>query len=266
VFTGDTGQNDALWRIVNRIANLKYLIIETAFSNKERQLAEISRHLCPATLAEELAKLERNPEIYITHLKPGEIEPTMREIEECAGDLKPRMLQNNLVLEFSGRRATHPATEQLCRPCPARGLSPSASPSSPRWRWSSARAGADPLCRPHAAGSRYSCSRARCCSLRGGGTLVVVGGERRDAPGAQPAQGARGAHQGDYRRRPAVRRRRAARRPATWDQVAARAGERSSSGPFSLSSLRAGVFARCPRRASTSSCAASSAWPARGRS
>jgi ribonuclease BN (tRNA processing enzyme) len=100
VFTGDTGPNDALWRIVNRIANLKFLIIETAFSNKERQLAEISRHLCPATLAEELAKLERNPEVFITHLKPGEIEPTMLEIEECAGSFQPRMLQNNLVLEF----------------------------------------------------------------------------------------------------------------------------------------------------------------------
>src|SRR5262245_24353810 len=100
VFTGDTGPNDALWRIVNRIGNLKFLIIETAFSNKERQLADISRHLCPATLAEELAKLERNAEIYITHLKPGEIEPTMLEIEESAGAHRPRMLQNNLVLEF----------------------------------------------------------------------------------------------------------------------------------------------------------------------
>ena len=100
VFTGDTGQNDALWRVVNRIRNLKFLIIETAFSNKERQLAEISRHLCPDTLALELAKLERTAEIYITHLKPGEIEPTMLEIEECAGAFRPRMLQNNLVLEF----------------------------------------------------------------------------------------------------------------------------------------------------------------------
>jgi ribonuclease BN (tRNA processing enzyme) len=100
VFTGDTGPNDALWHVVNRIANLKFLIIETAFSNKERQLAEMSRHLCPAMLAEELAKLERNAEIYITHLKPGEIEPTMLEIEECAGKFRPRMLQNNLVLEF----------------------------------------------------------------------------------------------------------------------------------------------------------------------
>jgi len=100
VFTGDTGPNDALWRVVNRIENLKFLIIETAFSNKERQLAEMSRHLCPATLAEELKKLERSAEIYITHLKPGEIEPTMLEIEECAGNYRPRMLQNNLVLEF----------------------------------------------------------------------------------------------------------------------------------------------------------------------
>jgi ribonuclease BN (tRNA processing enzyme) len=100
VFTGDTGQNDALWRVVNRIRNLKIQINETAFSNKERQLAEISRHLCPETLAAELAKLERTAEIYITHLKPGEIEPTMLEIEECAGNFRPRMLQNNLVLEF----------------------------------------------------------------------------------------------------------------------------------------------------------------------
>ena len=100
VFTGDTAPNDALWRIVNRIRNLKILIIETAFSNKERQLAEISRHLCPSLLAEELAKLERSAEVYITHLKPGEIEPTMQEIEECAGSFRPRMLQNNLVLEF----------------------------------------------------------------------------------------------------------------------------------------------------------------------
>ena len=100
VFTGDTGPNEALWKVVNRIANLKILIIETAFSNKEQKLAEMSQHLCPNMLADELKKLERNAEIYITHMKPGEIEPTMLEIEECAGAFRPRMLQNNLVLEF----------------------------------------------------------------------------------------------------------------------------------------------------------------------
>jgi ribonuclease BN (tRNA processing enzyme) len=100
VFTGDTGPNDALWEIVNRLDNLKYLIIETAFANKERQLAELSKHLCPSMLAEELVKFEREAEIYVTHLKPGETELTMQEIEESSGRIQPRMLQNNQVFEF----------------------------------------------------------------------------------------------------------------------------------------------------------------------
>jgi len=100
VFSGDTGPNDELWGIVNSIDNLKVLIIETAFSNKERQLAEVSKHLCPSMLAAELAKLEREAEVWITHLKPGEIELTMQEIVECAGGLRPRMLQNGQVFEF----------------------------------------------------------------------------------------------------------------------------------------------------------------------
>jgi ribonuclease BN (tRNA processing enzyme) len=100
VFSGDTTTNDPLWREVNRIANLRYLVIETAFCNREKDLAVASKHLCPSMLAEELSKLERPAEIYITHLKPGEIELTMREIEECAAKWRPRMLQNNQIFEF----------------------------------------------------------------------------------------------------------------------------------------------------------------------
>ena len=100
VFSGDTGPNDPLWKVVNRIANLKYMIIETAFSNKERWLADVSKHLCPSMLAEELVKLDRTAEIWITHLKPGEIELTMQEVEECAGKWFPRMLQNGQTFEF----------------------------------------------------------------------------------------------------------------------------------------------------------------------
>lgn len=100
VFTGDTGPNDALWTVVNLIENLKFLIIETAFSDKDRELAELAKHLCPSTLAGELAKLTRPAEIFITHLKPSEIELTMQEIEELPGGLRLRPLQNNHVFEF----------------------------------------------------------------------------------------------------------------------------------------------------------------------
>ncbi|MGH8704435.1 MAG: MBL fold metallo-hydrolase [Burkholderiales bacterium] len=100
VFSGDTGPNDALWKIVNGIADIRVLIIETAWSNKDRQLAELSKHLCPSMLADELAKLELSPEIWITHLKPGESELTMQEIEECAENVRARMLQNGQTFEF----------------------------------------------------------------------------------------------------------------------------------------------------------------------
>ena len=100
VFSGDTTTNDALWKVVNKINNLRYLIIETAFSNSERNLAVLSKHLCPSLLAEELVKFKRDAEIFITHLKPGELELTMQEIEECVRGALPKMLLNNQVIEF----------------------------------------------------------------------------------------------------------------------------------------------------------------------
>lgn len=80
VFTGDTAGCKEFWGEVNQINNLKYLIIETAFSNAEAALALESKHLCPATLAKELAYLNSQPAVYITHLKPGEDVKIMEEI------------------------------------------------------------------------------------------------------------------------------------------------------------------------------------------
>ena len=100
VFTGDTTTCDALWDAVNSIRNLEYLIVETAFSNAEMDLAVVSKHLCPSLLDVELGKLKLNPKIYITHLKPGEVELTMQEIGECVRNFAPKMLQNGQIFEF----------------------------------------------------------------------------------------------------------------------------------------------------------------------
>ena len=100
VFTGDTTTNDALWPAVNAIANLKYLIIETALSDRERELAVLSKHLCPVLLAQELSRLKLAPEIYITHLKPRESELIMQQAVTAVKDRRIRMLQNNHVFEF----------------------------------------------------------------------------------------------------------------------------------------------------------------------
>jgi len=100
VFTGDTTSSDELWREVNRIENLRYLIVETAFSNAERELAIRAKHFCPSLLGEQLKLLTRRAEIFITHLKPGEGDMIMREIAEGALRWNPKMLQHQHVFEF----------------------------------------------------------------------------------------------------------------------------------------------------------------------
>jgi ribonuclease BN (tRNA processing enzyme) len=100
VFSGDTGPCPPLWDAVNQIRNLRYLIIECAFSDREKRLAVLSKHLCPSMLMEELTYLQRDAEVFITHLKPGQIELTMQEIEDAVGEYRPRMLQNNQLFEL----------------------------------------------------------------------------------------------------------------------------------------------------------------------
>ena len=100
VFTGDTCSCDDLWRVVNTIGNLRYIIVETAFPDAERELALRARHLCPSLLFEQLALLRKDAEIFITHLKPGEDGKIMQEIARGASRWNPRMLQHRQVFEF----------------------------------------------------------------------------------------------------------------------------------------------------------------------
>jgi ribonuclease BN (tRNA processing enzyme) len=82
VFTGDTERNPAFWTRVNEL-NVAALVIETAFSNRERELAQKSLHLSPASLADELRNIAKGRQypIYITHTKPAETDLIMSEIQ-----------------------------------------------------------------------------------------------------------------------------------------------------------------------------------------
>ena len=83
VFTGDTERNPALWARINEL-NVAMLVIETAFSNREKDLARKSLHLSPIVLADELDCIAKgkNFPIYITHTKPAETELIMAEIQK----------------------------------------------------------------------------------------------------------------------------------------------------------------------------------------
>jgi ribonuclease BN (tRNA processing enzyme) len=82
VFSGDTERNPAFWKRINQM-NVAMLVIETAFSNREKQLAHLSLHLSPNVLAQELDQIDKTKHfpIYITHTKPAETEQIMEEIQ-----------------------------------------------------------------------------------------------------------------------------------------------------------------------------------------
>jgi ribonuclease BN (tRNA processing enzyme) len=82
VFTGDTERNPAFWQRINQL-DVGMLVIETAFSDRERDLAKRALHLSPAALADELDWIDAGKRfpIYITHTKPAETDLIMAEIQ-----------------------------------------------------------------------------------------------------------------------------------------------------------------------------------------
>jgi ribonuclease BN (tRNA processing enzyme) len=100
VFTGDTGPNPLLWERLRKM-RVAHLVIETAFSDEERQLARISRHLCPSALGQELVQLRGSVDVHITHIKPGEVDAVMTEIGRLGTTHRIHALQAGHTMDLS---------------------------------------------------------------------------------------------------------------------------------------------------------------------
>lgn len=92
VFGGDSTTCPAFWAAVAQIADLRYLIVESAFPDSQRELAILSEHLCPALLAEQLPSHAGAYRLLITHVKPGYADETMRDLQRVAARHAPAML------------------------------------------------------------------------------------------------------------------------------------------------------------------------------
>jgi cAMP phosphodiesterase len=84
LWSSDTGPTQRFWEVANRTPNLKAVCIETSFDNSLQPVADVSLHLTPRTLVEELRKLEKKVPVFIHHLKP----PCLARIREEVRQLK----------------------------------------------------------------------------------------------------------------------------------------------------------------------------------
>lgn len=99
VFSGDTTHSDGLLVALNAMPDLAHLIIETSFENANRDIAIASRHHWPQSLAQELARLGSDPEVWITHLKPGNEAAIIAELRALVPDRPLKPLTQGQVIE-----------------------------------------------------------------------------------------------------------------------------------------------------------------------
>ena len=99
-FSGDTGKTEAFWQRLNQLESLDLLVVETAYPNEMAELAALARHYCPTTLAEDLVQLKHDPDIYITHLKPGVEQEVCIQLEALAPERRIHRLYGGELFEI----------------------------------------------------------------------------------------------------------------------------------------------------------------------
>jgi cAMP phosphodiesterase len=80
--SSDTSKMKDFWETVNKEEKINAVLVECAFPNNFRDLAEVSHHLTPKTLEKEIIKLEKDCPIYVINLKPMYREEIILELEE----------------------------------------------------------------------------------------------------------------------------------------------------------------------------------------
>ena len=100
LFTSDTGPTEEVWRVANHAANLKAIIVELSFPNRMQEVADVSLHLTPRTLAGELAKLHRDVPVYLYHFKPPYVDELRAELASSTLPQRVEELRQDDVYEF----------------------------------------------------------------------------------------------------------------------------------------------------------------------
>ena len=98
--SGDTKTNRTLWPVLNRCDDLRALVIEVSFPNEHEELADLAGHYCPTTLSRDLQRLEHDPEIWLTGMKPGEEDRIFSQVLKAVPDRRVRMLSQGSIIHL----------------------------------------------------------------------------------------------------------------------------------------------------------------------
>lgn len=100
LFSGDMATTPELWKHMQGEPSLSKVIVDCSFANAERELAAKSRHFCPSALIEDIHAMPRAIEFLIYHLKPGQEERIMQQLEADGGGRRFRALKCGDEFDF----------------------------------------------------------------------------------------------------------------------------------------------------------------------
>jgi ribonuclease BN (tRNA processing enzyme) len=89
VFSGDTGPTEAIWVAAHAARNLRAAFVECSFPDELAAIAEASKHLTPATLRAEVAKLPAGVPVFLYHMKPPTVDSLASQVA-AFGDTRIR--------------------------------------------------------------------------------------------------------------------------------------------------------------------------------
>ena len=82
VYTADTTHTEEIWKNANERDDLKAVFIEISFPNKFQAVADVSKHLTPRAMVEELKKCKKKVDVFAFHIKPIHYETIKKEISD----------------------------------------------------------------------------------------------------------------------------------------------------------------------------------------
>jgi ribonuclease BN (tRNA processing enzyme) len=80
-YVSDTAPTEEIWQRCNGAADLRAVFLEATFPNGMQWLADVSKHLTPATFAGEVAKLSRPVRVIVVHIKPRYHDRVIAELQ-----------------------------------------------------------------------------------------------------------------------------------------------------------------------------------------
>jgi cAMP phosphodiesterase len=94
--SSDTADTDEIWEHTNRLADPRMVFLECSFPNRFGELAEASKHLTPAGVGRQLAKLSRKIPVRIYHGKPNYLDEIIKELQDLGHPDLELLQQGNI--------------------------------------------------------------------------------------------------------------------------------------------------------------------------